>query len=197
MSENQFQKTPYQIISFEDYTYFKELEKRRIIFNDEVDDFLIERAIIQILNWNEEDKNSPIENRKEIEIILNTGGGAVDIGLVMCNVIEKSETPIKITVVGNAASMGALILVAGAKHKRRYAYEFSNVLFHDGSTVLFGSANKVKDHAKFQNEKDEQIKDFIIRNTIISEDKYDEMSDREWWMTAEEAIKWGVIDHIV
>lgn len=190
-------KMPYSALDFEEYTFFKSLENRQLILNREVDEFLIERVALQIIKWNKEDKDIPNEERKEIEIILNSPGGDVYTGLAICSVIEKSETPIKITVIGNAASMGALLLVAGAKHGRRQAYEFSNVLFHDGSTVLFGSSNKVKDHVKFQEEKDKQIKDFIIRNTKITEKKYKEMSDREWWMTSTEALRWGVIDNII
>jgi ATP-dependent Clp protease protease subunit len=197
--EKQFQdqKTPFSILSFEEYVYFKELEDRRIILNSEVDDFLLERVAIQIINWNREDTGKSVEERKEIEIILNSPGGDVYLGMALCAVIEKSETPIAITVIGNAASMGALILVSGAKHGRRRAYEFSNVLFHDGSTVLFGSSNKVKDHVKFQEEKDKQIRDFIIRNTNITEEKYEDMRDREWWLTAKSALQWGVIDEII
>ncbi|MFD0587807.1 ClpP family protease [Paenibacillus sp. GCM10027627] len=185
------------MIDFEEYTYFESLKNRQLILNAEVDDYLVERVALQIIKWNKEDQSIPVESRQEIEIILNSPGGAVDVGLAICSVIEKSETPIKITVIGNAASMGALILVAGAKHKRRCAYEFSNVLFHDGSTVLFGSTNKVKDHVKYQEEKDEQIKQFIIRNTKITDEKYELMKDREWWLTASQALEWGVIDHII
>jgi ATP-dependent Clp protease protease subunit len=190
-------KPPFSIMTFEEYTYFKALENREIIFNSEVDDYLLERVAYQIIKWNKEDKNIPVEERKEIEIILNSPGGDLYLGLAICSVIEKSETPIKVTVIGNAASMGALILVSAAKHGRRQAYEFSNVLFHDGSTVLFGSSNKVKDHVKFQSDKDQQIKDFVIRNTKITEEKYEEMRDREWWMTSKTALEYGVIDKII
>lgn len=195
--EKEVLKPPYSILDFEEYTFFKALEDRQIIMNCEVDDFLLERVAYQIIKWNKEDAGTDPSNRKEIEIILNSPGGDVYLGMAICAVIEKSETPIAITVIGNAASMGALILVAGAKHGRRRAYEFSNVLFHDGSTVLFGSSNKVKDHVKFQADKDQQIKDFIIRNSKITEEKYEEMKDREWWMVASEALKYGVIDEII
>lgn len=182
---------------FIEYTFYKNLEKRKIILNEEVSDALVERVIMQILNWNEEDKDIPVDDRKEIEIVLNSPGGDVYLGMIICQVIEKSVTPIRITTLGMAASMGALILIAGAKHGKRCAYEFSNVLIHDGSTALFGTSNKVKDHVKFQAEKDDQIKDFILRNTNITEAKYEEMKDREWWMTAKVAKDLGIIDHII
>ncbi|MMZ62510.1 ATP-dependent Clp protease proteolytic subunit 1 [compost metagenome] len=93
--------------------------------------------------------------------------------------------------------MGALLLVSGKKHGMRHAYEFSNILFHDGSTVLYGSSNKVKDHVKFQEEKDQQMKEFIIRNTKITNEKYEQMRDREWWLTAKSALEYGIIDKIL
>lgn len=190
-------KTPYLMHDFEEYMFWESLKNRQLILNSEVDDFLIERTALQIIKWNKEDMDNPIDERKEIEIILNSPGGDVYVGMALCAVIEKSDTPIKITVIGNAASMGALLLVSGAKHGRRQAYEFSNVLFHDGSTVLFGSSNKVKDHVKFQEEKDKQIRDFIIRNTKITEEKYESMKDREWWLTARGALEYGVVDSII
>jgi ATP-dependent Clp protease protease subunit len=182
---------------FIEYTFYKNLEKRKIILNEEVTDGLVERVIVQILNWNEDDKDTPVDGRKEIEIILNSPGGDVYLGMIICSVIEKSETPIKITTLGMAASMGALILISAAKHGKRYGYEFSNILIHDGSTALFGTSNKVKDHVKFQEEKDNQIKNFILRNTKITEEKYESMKDREWWMSAAVAQEYGILDHII
>ncbi|TVY09958.1 ClpP family protease [Paenibacillus cremeus] len=197
MEKEQF-KMPYSALDFEEYTFFRALEDRQIILNSEVDDYLLERVGYQIIKWNREDDKLPDgESRKEIEIILNSPGGDVYLGMALCAVIEKSVTPIAITVIGNAASMGALLLVSGSRHGRRRAYEFSNVLFHDGSTVLYGSSNKVKDHVKFQEEKDQQIRDFIIRNTKITDAKYEDMKDREWWLTAKSALEWGVIDEII
>lgn len=195
--EDKYEKLPFSILDFGEYVFFKALEDRQIILNDEVGDYLLERVAFQIIKWNKEDKNIPVADRKEIEIILNSPGGDVYLGMALCSVIEKSDTPIAITLIGNAASMGALILVAGARHGKRRAYEFSNVLFHDGSTVLFGSSNKVKDHVKFQEEKDDQVKKFILRNSKITEDKYKDMADREWWMTANTALEFGVIDEII
>ncbi|MNS65643.1 ATP-dependent Clp protease proteolytic subunit 1 [compost metagenome] len=93
-----------------------------------------------------------------------------------------------------AASMGSVILVSGHV---RYAYKYTNVLIHDGDVGLKGSRNKVKDNMKFFEEKDAQVKDFILSNTKITEEKFEEMTDREWWMTAETALEFGIIDVIL
>lgn len=180
--------------SFEEFTFFEYLKDRKIIFNQQVDDSLVERVIMQILKWNKEDEGKSEDEIKDIELFINTPGGVVDIGLILCEVIKKSKTPVNCTVLGMAASMGSLITMAC---KKRRAYKFSNVLIHDGSTMLHGTSNKVKDHFKFQEKKDEQIKTFILENTSITSDKYDEMIDREWWLTAENALQYGIIDEII
>src|SRR5690606_8254410 len=99
-------------------------QDRIIVLNDEVDDHLVERVILQILKWNREDKDVPVVDRKEISILLNSPGGDVYLGLVLVEVIKKSVTPITVTILGMAASMGSLIAIAGHK---TLAYEYSNV----------------------------------------------------------------------
>ena len=118
----------------------------------------------------------------------------VDIGSVLTNVIEQSKTPIHIIALGNAASMSAIILMAGHK---RMAYPFSNILLHDGSMFVGGSTSKVKDTMKYQDEKEDQIKDFILSHTKITEEKYKEKYQSEWWLTASQALEYGIIDEII
>jgi len=179
---------------FGDVEFINHLKERIIILNEDVDDMIVERVILQILKWNREDEGLPVSERKNIEILLNTPGGDIYIGMVLCEVIKKSFTPITVRILGMAASMGSIIAMAAHK---TVAYEHSNILIHDGSTFLVGSSNKVKDHMKFQELKDQQIKDFIIQNTKITEEKYDEMADREWWLTAKMAQDLGIVDEIL
>lgn len=182
------------IYDFSEMEFINHLRERIIILNEDVDDILVERVILQILKWNREDEGKELSERKKITILLNTPGGDVYLGLVLCEVIKKSKTPVHVTILGMAASMGSLIAMA-AHHTS--AYEYSNVLIHDGSTFLVGSSNKVKDHMKFQELKDKQIKDFVIANTKITEEKYDEMADREWWLTADTAKELGIVQEIL
>lgn len=183
-----------QVHGFSELEFINHLQERIIVLNDEINDELIEKVILQILKWNRQDKDIPVDEREKIEILLNTPGGAVDVGMVLCNVIQKSETPIIITGLAIVASMGSYILMSG--HKRR-AYEYTNILIHDGSMFLGGTANKVKDHIKYQEEKDQQLNNLVVSRTKITEDKLDEMSDREWWMTAKTALELGIIDEII
>jgi ATP-dependent Clp protease protease subunit len=183
-----------QLHDLMDYEYVSHLQERIIILNEDINDAQVEKTIIQILKWNREDEGKPVEERKKIEILLNTPGGDLYLGMVVCDVIKKSVTPVHIKILGLAASMGSLIAIAAHK---TIAYEHSNVLIHDGSTFLVGSSNKVKDHMKFQELKDKQVKNFIINNTKIDEKLYDEMSDREWWLTAQMAKDLGIVDEII
>ncbi len=192
MSENF--KMNATFIDFGEMEFINHLKERIIILNEEVDEMLVERVILQILKWNREDEGVVVADRKPIEILLNSPGGDVYTGMVICEVIKKSVTPITVRILGMAASMGSLIAMAGHK---TVAYEYSNILIHDGSTFLVGSSNKVKDHMKYQEVKDKQIKDYIIANTGITEDKYDEMVDREWWLTARQAQELGIVDEII
>lgn len=188
---SQLQKTPPLV----EYIGWKDWTNRILVINEPIDEeIVVHDYILPILRWNEEDRGVPVEERKPITLYLNTPGGDVFIGLILAEVIRKSTTPVHITVLALAASMGGVILVAG--HKRT-AFEFSSVLIHDGSLGLSGSRNKVKDNMKFYDEKDEQLKDFILSNTKITEDKYKSMEDREWWISAKDALELGIIDEII
>lgn len=179
---------------FKEYTFWELLQDRKILINEEITDDLIEKTIMQIIMFNEKDKDIPPEKRKPIEIYLNTSGGNVDVGLVLCNVIQNSKTPVHITVIARAYSMGGLILLAG--HKRR-AYEFSSILIHDGSTAIGGSTKKVKDTMKFYDTMEEKIKNYILKNSKISEELYLEKYGVEWFIWANEALELGIIDEII
>jgi ATP-dependent Clp protease protease subunit len=186
----EMKKTP----AYEEYTYWKQMKDRVLVFNDGVDEFAIENYILPILNWNREDEGKTTEERKPITLYLNSPGGDIFVGLTLAETIKKSKTPVHIEVLTFACSMGSVILVSG--HKRR-AHSYANVLIHDGQTGVSGSSNKVKDHMKYIEKKNEQIKKFILDNSKVTAEKYEAMSDREWWLDAQEALELGLIDEII
>lgn len=186
----QLQQTP----PLEEYIAWQDWKNRILTINEPVADHVVDQYILPILRWNNEDDGVSQESRKPITIYLNTPGGDVIIGLVLAEIIKKSQTPVHIIVIGDAASMGSVILISG---HLRMAYQYSNVLIHDGSIGISGSRNKVKDGMKFYDEKDEQLKGFILKNTKITEEKLSSMGDREWWITAQEALELGIIDAIL
>jgi ATP-dependent Clp protease protease subunit len=185
---SQLQKTP----PLDEYIAWKDWQNRILIINEPIDENSVYNFILPILRWNKEDDENDV--RKTITIYLNTPGGDVGVGLILAEVIKKSKTPVHVITVGEAASMGSIILMSGHK---RIAYSFASILIHDGEVGMRGSRNKVKDNMKFYEEKYDQLKTFIIDHTKITEEKLEEMKDREWWITAEQALELGIIDEII
>jgi ATP-dependent Clp protease protease subunit len=179
---------------FIDYAYWSNLQNRKIIFNDEVNVHVVERIMMQILRFNEEDKDIPAEQRKPIEIYIHSGGGDVFTGLSLLSIIEKSITPVHTYVLGIAGSMAGLIYMAG---HRRFAYENSIILIHDGSLSLQSSSKKAKQIMEFYDEVDSVIKRFILKQTKITEEIYEEKCTEEFFMFAPKAKELGIVDEII
>jgi ATP-dependent Clp protease protease subunit len=175
------------------YQYYKCLNERKIIINDEITSDIVENYILPLLEWDNDGTGNPID------IILNSCGGSVFDGLVLCNIIEKLKTPTTITVLGYAYSMAGLILLSGANNKNvfRKCYEFSTGLIHSGQSCLEGSTSIVKDTFKFQEKIDIKIKEFILTHSKITEEEYEKMERYEWYMTSDEMIRTGLIDEII
>ena len=172
------------------------LADRRIVFNKEVDSSLIEDVVLYILKWNQEDKGKSPEARKPIYIYLNTNGGDVVSGMNLISVLAstKGKTPVYGVVMACAASMGAYL--AMAFHKT-YAFSNSVLLLHDGSTGTQGSSRKAKDQMNFYDKLDNRVKKFVLDNTNITEEFYEEIADREYYMFADEAKELGIVDYII
>ena len=170
------------------------LADRRIVFNKEVDSSLIEDVVLYILKWNQEDKGKSPEARKPIYIYLNTNGGDVVAGMNLINTIKASKTPVYGIVMACAASMGAYL--AMSFHKT-YAFPDSVLLLHDGSTGAQSSSRKMKDITNFYDKLDNRVKKFVLDNTNITEEFYEEIADREYHMFAAEAKELGIVDYII
>lgn len=182
-----------------EYVYFENLKGRKIILNEEINENVIEKVIMQIIKFNDEDdKNGvSIENRKPIKLYLSSPGGHVDIGLVLCDVIKASKTPVYGYVFGYAYSMCLLILISCHK---KYCYTHTTFLMHDGNFGISGtSTKKAKNTVKFIESMFEKVKQFLANNTKIPieliEEKFD--SSEEFYFWSEDAVSYGVIDEII
>ena len=173
--------------------YYNRLANREIFWNDDIDEELVEMSM-QIIKWNREDKNIPVENRTPIKIYINSNGGCVNSVFNFINVIQLSKTPIYTIGMGKCYSSGGLLLIAGHK---RLIFEDTNCLVHDGSTGAFGAVGKVMDSLEFTQKVEERIKQFIIKNTNITSKLYDKNYRRDWWLSAEETIEMGMADKII
>jgi ATP-dependent Clp protease protease subunit len=179
---------------FEEYTFWEQLQQRKIILNSDINPSIVERVMFQIMKFNEQDDANPEGERKPIELYINSPGGSVYETLVLCNIIKQSKTPVHITILGYACSGAALITIAG--HKRR-AYPGSSFLIHQASTAEAGKLSEINESIKHANRQMNVIKDYILANTKITLQKYKKMEKAEWWLGSSEALELGIIDEII
>lgn len=176
-----------------EYQYYKQLIKRRIILNGEIDDSIVEYVILPLMDMDSDGTGEPIE------IFINTLGGEIYNGFNLIDVIEKLKTPTTIHILSSADSMGALIAMAG-KHNpnvRTVCHPFSVGLLHSGSQYMEGSAHAVKDTFDFSQHYEDKIKDYIISHTNIDQDFYSRIERKEYWMDADEMKRVGIVDEII
>lgn len=170
------------------------LDKRILVFNDGVDENVVENYILYILKWNAEDKDLPIEKRQPITIYLSCPGGNCFDGFNMVDVIMNSKTPIRGIVFSLAASMGYHILLACHE---RIAFKNSVLLQHDGQVGIQNSTSKARDTMRFFDSMEARTKDYVLAHTAMTEEFYDKIYDQEYYMYADEAKKLGCIDKII
>jgi ATP-dependent Clp protease protease subunit len=174
------------------YQYYKKLKNNIIVFNDEVTEDIIETAVLPLMDM---DKNP---NVKEINIIMNTIGGSVYHGFTIVNILEHLTTPTTLRIMGMAASMGALIAMAkNPKYLKVVCDEFTVGLIHSGSTYMEGTTHAVKDTFKFSERYEEKIKQYILSHTKITPEMYDQIERQEFWMDADDMLKYGIVDEII
>lgn len=145
--------------------------------------------------WNRYDDlhNIPIEEREPIKIYIDSEGGNLLDTLTMIDAIEMSKTPVWTICTGAAYSGGFFTFIAGHK---RIAYEHSSFLYHEGSTGNSADAGKFRNFADFYSKQLDQLKDITLKYTKITPEEYKEHIKDDWWMTAEEALSFGVCDEI-
>lgn len=170
------------------------IKDRKLIINQVIDDGLLEEFCLMILKWNNEDKDLPVDKRKPIYLYINSDGGDCIMGTLILSVIASSKTPIITVGFAKCSSMASYILAAGHK---RYCFQNTIVLYHDGETGYVASGNKGKDIQKFYDTLDKRMTDFAAKNTAMSPEFLETIKDREYYMFAEEAKEKGFVDKII
>ena len=170
------------------------LKNRILVFNDVVDDCIIENYIYYILKWNFEDAKIQPEDRKPIRMIINSPGGDAIASLGLVDVILSSITPIVGIGIGYVASAAFYIYMACHK---RVAFENTVFLQHEGTLTVSNSHGKAKDTMEFIDEMEERIRGLVLRLTKMSAEEYDERYEKEYYMYASDAKKEGVVDLII
>ena len=173
--------------------YNRLLEERKILINDIISENTIEKVVMPLLRMDNDGSG------KKITIYINTNGGSVYDGLVLCDIIEQLKTETEVIVLGYAYSMGSIILMSGKNnpHVIRKCYPFSTALIHGGSAYISGSSSQVKDYFKFNEKFEKRIADFIVSHTNLTEDDYAAIERYEAYMDSDEMLEKGLVDEII
>ena len=173
--------------------YARLLEERKILINDIISENTIEKVVMPLLRMDNDGSG------KKITIYINTNGGSVYDGLVLCDIIEQLKTETEVIVLGYAYSMGSIILMSGKNNPNviRKCYPFSTALIHGGSAYISGSSSQVKDYFKFNEKFEKRIADFIVSHTNLTEDDYAAIERYEAYMDSDEMLEKGLVDEII
>lgn len=174
--------------------YLKDLQQRKLFLNADVDQFSVYDIAKNIMQYNTEDKDIEIKNRKPILLYITSNGGEVDSGFELIDIIQNSKTPVYTINLGYQYSMGFLIGLAGNK---RFATPNAKFLMHDGSNFIYNSGAKAQDQMEFQRRVEGRIKSYILSRSNLTSEEYDSKLRVEWYLFADEAKDKGFVDYII
>ena len=176
------------------YDIFSRLLKDRIIFlAEDVNSASASLVVAQLLFLESEDPD------KEIHLYINSPGGSITDGMAIVDTINYIKCPVSTICVGMAASMGAVLLASGAKGKR-YATPNAEILIHQPLIAgggLSGQTTEIKIHADHMVKTREKLNKLLSERTGQSLETIQRDTERDNYMTAEEALKYGLIDEIL
>lgn len=173
------------------YDIYSRLLKERIIFlGSPIDDAVANTVIAQLLFLDSED------NKKDIKLYINTPGGSVTAGLAVYDTMQYVKADIMTICVGTAASMGAVLLAAGAKGKR-IVLPNSEILLHQVMGGAEGQATDIKIRAEHILKVRDRLNQILAKHTGQSIKKIEQDTDRDYFMSPEEAKAYGIVDKII
>jgi len=173
------------------YDIYSRLLKDRIIFlgtamNDEIANLII----AQLLFLESEDPD------KDINFYVNSPGGLVTAGLAVYDTMQYIKPDITTVCIGQAASMGAVLLAAGTKGKR-YSLPNSRILIHQPMGGFQGQASDIEIQAKEILRMKDRLNQILVEHTGKEFESIQKDTDRDFFMSGEEAKKYGIIDHVI
>lgn len=173
------------------YDIYSRLLKERIIFLGEpITDQVANILIAQFLFLESEDA------KKDIKLYINTPGGSVTAGMAIYDTIQYVKCPVQTICVGIAASMGATLLASGTKGKR-IALPNAEIMLHQVMGGAEGQASDIKIQAEHILKVRERLNDILVKHTGQNLSKIEQDTDRDFYMNAIEAKKYGVVDKII
>ncbi len=173
------------------YDIYSRLLKDRIIFiGTAIDDNVANIIIAQLLFLQMEDPD------KDINVYINTPGGSVTSGLAIYDTMQFVKAHVNTYCMGQASSMGAVLLAAGAPGKR-YALPHSRIMIHQPWGGAEGSATDINIQAKEITKLREKLEAILAKHTNQPLEKIQKDADRDFFMSAEEAKQYGIVDEVI
>ena len=173
------------------YDIFSRLLKERIVFiPGPIDDTMSTLIVAQLLFLEAENP------KKEIAMYINSPGGVVTSGLAIYDTMQFIRSPISTLCVGQAASMGSLLLAAG-KAGMRFALPNARIMLHQPSGGFQGQATDIMLHAQEILNIKKRLNDIYVKHTGQALKKIEDALERDYFLTAEMAVEWGVVDKMI
>jgi ATP-dependent Clp protease protease subunit len=173
------------------YDIYSRLLRERIVFlADEVNDIVASLVTAQLLFLEAEDPD------KEIYLYINSPGGSVTAGLAIYDTMQYIRPPVSTLCLGQAASMGAVLLAAGARGKR-YALPHSRIMIHQPIGGAHGQASDIEIQAREILRVRAQLNEILAKHTGQELDRIESDTDRDRFMTGLEAKQFGLIDEVI
>jgi len=173
------------------FDIYSRLLKDRIVFiGSIIDEEVANLVIAQLLFLEAEDKD------RDISIYINSGGGVVSAGLAIYDTMQYIKPDVTTICMGMAASMAALLLAAGTKSKR-FALPHSRMLIHQPMGGIQGQAIDIEIHAKEIMKMKNELNAIFAKHTGQTVAKIEKDSDRNFWMSAEDAKNYGIVDTVI
>ena len=173
------------------YDIFSRLLKERIIFvTGPVEDQMASLVCAQLLFLEAENP------KKEIALYINSPGGVVTAGMSIYDTMQFIKPAVSTLCIGQAASMGSLLLCAGEKGMR-FAMPNSRIMVHQPSGGFTGQASDIERHARDILKMKRRLNDVYVKHTGRTLEEVEKTLDRDHFMTADEAQDWGVVDKIL
>ena len=173
------------------YDIYSRLLRDRIVFlGTPIDDNVANAVIAQLLFLEADDPD------KDINIYINSPGGSVTAGLAIYDTMQFVKPDITTICVGQAASMGALLLSAGSAGKR-YALPHSRILLHQPMGGFSGQASDIEIHAREILRLKQDLNDILQYHTGQELERLQQDTDRDFFMSTEQAVEYGVIDEVI
>jgi len=173
------------------YDIYSRLLKERVVFLvGPVEDYSANLVVAQLLFLESENPD------KDIHFYINSPGGAVTAGMGIYDTMQFIKSDVSTMCIGQAASMGAILLAGGAKGKR-FCLPHSRVMIHQPLAGVQGQATDIEIHAKEILQTRERLNEILVHHTGQSMDRIQQDTDRDFFMSAQESLEYGIIDKVL